>query len=567
MHSTTPATTRNNSKAGGAPLVPEYQDSSTSDTSPSPNDLLLTKTLPDESTSEEDTSTKSNDQEPSSKSPDQDPPRPKSPPHRPKSPSSDSSDSDSEPTMSSNMPTAAWTPPDYGKLPKVHVCPVEPHDYTGIMTSIAYYFSAKGISDTKTEQARNAIASCFHAPESHDFFNSGRTRLLALSEAEYQRELIEHLLGINWVDKVAKLRGAVNQSEVCDQSFSALLEKIVAYNDMLKDTPRYLSNAQLQELKDDMEYSAWVKVVKTFDKAYRAVEKPKMDQVNALQLRIAELEKEKGQKRANTSSHYSNDQSRSRPFTDYRHNASAALSAGSSSSSGKLLPTRMRDIFENKEQKQIYMDGEICTRCRNWFAGHRGNQCSTSCNLSVPYCDLTKNDLVLAKQIHQRSKAPITMDAVLKYKSNAVAAVIPETSSAPIEDIDAFLNDQYSSIKDCSALDDWVAAGGLTEAIEAIINNPTLMLQSLANRLPGASVFFLSYMVTQGMTLRQVFAVTFRMPSIDFGETLPQLSLLATITFAYSVLNPLINFLAFVSYIMMYIACKFFDQQQLWLKE
>ncbi|KAF5364658.1 hypothetical protein D9758_005530 [Tetrapyrgos nigripes] len=129
---------------------------------------------------------------------------------------------------------------------------------------------------------------------------------------------------------------------------------------------------------------------------------------------------------------------------------------------------------------------------------------------------------------------------------------------------------------------------GLTEAIEDIINNPTSTLQSLANRLPGASVFFLSYMVTQGMsgagmaliqlmplikhyfkkvflgrTPRQAFAVTFRMPSIDFGETLPRLSLLATIAFAYSVLNPLINFLAFVSYIMMYIAYKFLFLQVL----
>ncbi|KAK7455300.1 phosphate metabolism protein 7 [Stygiomarasmius scandens] len=125
-------------------------------------------------------------------------------------------------------------------------------------------------------------------------------------------------------------------------------------------------------------------------------------------------------------------------------------------------------------------------------------------------------------------------------------------------------------------------SSGVTKAIEEIINNPTLTLQSLAHELPGASVFFLSYMITQGLagagmaliqlvpliihyfrkffmgrTPRQAFLVTFRMPSIDFGETLPRLSLLATIAFAYSVLNPLINFLALISYVMMYIAYKF----------
>ncbi|THU96938.1 DUF221-domain-containing protein [Dendrothele bispora CBS 962.96] len=125
-------------------------------------------------------------------------------------------------------------------------------------------------------------------------------------------------------------------------------------------------------------------------------------------------------------------------------------------------------------------------------------------------------------------------------------------------------------------------SSGITQAIEAIIANPTSTLQSLANQLPGASIFFLSYMITQGLagagmalvqlvpliihyfrkffmgrTPRQAFAVTFRMPSIDFGETLPRLSLLATIAFAYSVLNPLINFLALISYVMMYLAYKF----------
>ncbi|KAF9567911.1 DUF221-domain-containing protein [Agrocybe pediades] len=131
---------------------------------------------------------------------------------------------------------------------------------------------------------------------------------------------------------------------------------------------------------------------------------------------------------------------------------------------------------------------------------------------------------------------------------------------------------------------------GITNAVEDIVKNPTQTVQQLSSQLPGASVFFLTYLVTQGLagagsalvqlaplalhylrkwflgrTPRQAYAVTFEMPSADFGVVLPRMSLLATITFAYSVLSPLINLLALISYAMFYLAWKFlltqvFDQ-------
>ncbi|KAG7093058.1 hypothetical protein E1B28_009350 [Marasmius oreades] len=124
-------------------------------------------------------------------------------------------------------------------------------------------------------------------------------------------------------------------------------------------------------------------------------------------------------------------------------------------------------------------------------------------------------------------------------------------------------------------------SSGITKAIEDIIQNPTSTIQTLAYELPGASIFFLTYMVSQGLagagvalsqliplvlhfikkwflgrTPRQAYSVTFLMPSADIETTLPRLSLLATIGFAYSVLNPLINALAFMSYGMFYVAYK-----------
>ncbi|KAJ7629889.1 hypothetical protein B0H17DRAFT_1109402 [Mycena rosella] len=125
-------------------------------------------------------------------------------------------------------------------------------------------------------------------------------------------------------------------------------------------------------------------------------------------------------------------------------------------------------------------------------------------------------------------------------------------------------------------------SSGFTSVLSEIINEPTKAVQSMASELPGASIFFLTYMVTQGLagagaalaqlfpilihfiqkwflgrTPRQAYNVTFLMPSADFGVILPRLSLLATIGFAYSVLNPVINLFAFLSYLMFYLAFKF----------
>ncbi|KAF9528530.1 DUF221 family protein [Crepidotus variabilis] len=129
-------------------------------------------------------------------------------------------------------------------------------------------------------------------------------------------------------------------------------------------------------------------------------------------------------------------------------------------------------------------------------------------------------------------------------------------------------------------------SSGITATIEDIVKNPTDAVQKLASSLPQSSIFFLTYMVTQGLagagsalvqlgplllhyirkwflgrTPRQAYGVTFRMPSCDFGTTLPRFSLLASICFAYSVLAPFINLLALLSFIMFYLTYKFLFTQ------
>ncbi|KAJ7072039.1 DUF221 family protein [Mycena amicta] len=125
-------------------------------------------------------------------------------------------------------------------------------------------------------------------------------------------------------------------------------------------------------------------------------------------------------------------------------------------------------------------------------------------------------------------------------------------------------------------------SSGFVSLVQDIIDTPTKTVQALAQKLPGVSLFFLTYMVTQGLagagaamaqlfpivihfvkkwflgrTPRQAFSVTFLMPSADFSLILPRMSLLATIGFVYSLLNPMINLFALLSYFMFYLAFKF----------
>jgi hypothetical protein len=60
-----------------------------------------------------------------------------------------------------------------------------------------------------------------------------------------------------------------------------------------------------------------------------------------------------------------------------------------------------------------------------------------------------------------------------------------------------------------------------------------------------------------GRTPRQAYKATFVMPSADFGVLLPRISLLATIGLAYSVISPVINGLAVVSFFLFFLAWKF----------
>ncbi|THH27230.1 hypothetical protein EUX98_g6964 [Antrodiella citrinella] len=135
-------------------------------------------------------------------------------------------------------------------------------------------------------------------------------------------------------------------------------------------------------------------------------------------------------------------------------------------------------------------------------------------------------------------------------------------------------------------------SSSITATASNLISNPTEAVSELASQLPSASIFFLTWTISQGLagagsallqvgvlvmylvkkwwlgrTPREAFRVTFMMPKADFGLILPKISLLATIALAYSVLAPIINGLAMVAFMLFFFSWKFlltwvFDQPE-----
>jgi len=135
-------------------------------------------------------------------------------------------------------------------------------------------------------------------------------------------------------------------------------------------------------------------------------------------------------------------------------------------------------------------------------------------------------------------------------------------------------------------------SSGLTAAIPKIVEDPTSTVSTLATQLPDAATFFLTYTITTGLsgaagallqvgsllvfylnrwlfgdTPRKAYKKTWIMPNTDMGVLLPRISLIASIALAYSIISPIINGLALLSFTLLWLAYKYlftwvYDQPQ-----
>ncbi|KAF5356746.1 hypothetical protein D9756_006681 [Leucocoprinus leucothites] len=120
-------------------------------------------------------------------------------------------------------------------------------------------------------------------------------------------------------------------------------------------------------------------------------------------------------------------------------------------------------------------------------------------------------------------------------------------------------------------------SSGIVAALEGILNDPTSIADTLAQELPKASTFFLTYIILQGLsgtasgflqvvplviyyvklvllgsTPRSVYSIKYVLGSVAWGTLFPSITLLAVISLTYSIISPLINGLAFATFFAFY---------------
>ncbi|KAG0148858.1 hypothetical protein CROQUDRAFT_669563 [Cronartium quercuum f. sp. fusiforme G11] len=125
-------------------------------------------------------------------------------------------------------------------------------------------------------------------------------------------------------------------------------------------------------------------------------------------------------------------------------------------------------------------------------------------------------------------------------------------------------------------------SSGLTEAIPKIVANPSSAVTILAQELPQASTFFLTYIVTTTLsgaagsllqiagvvvyylkinwlssTPRSVYNIRSSMSSVAWGTLFPNITLLTVIGIAYSIVSPILNGFMFVGFALFWFVYKY----------
>ncbi|KAG1862099.1 hypothetical protein DFJ58DRAFT_776452 [Suillus subalutaceus] len=125
-------------------------------------------------------------------------------------------------------------------------------------------------------------------------------------------------------------------------------------------------------------------------------------------------------------------------------------------------------------------------------------------------------------------------------------------------------------------------ASGVFAALPSILANPSSIAGLLAQYLPQASTFFLTYILLQGLTgvaggflnivalalyyvklfllgstPRSIYNIKYGQATVAWGTLFPSITLLVVITFAYSIISPVINGLACATFFLFYLLYKY----------
>ncbi|KAI9458606.1 hypothetical protein BJY52DRAFT_413437 [Lactarius psammicola] len=125
-------------------------------------------------------------------------------------------------------------------------------------------------------------------------------------------------------------------------------------------------------------------------------------------------------------------------------------------------------------------------------------------------------------------------------------------------------------------------SSGIIASLPGLVNNPSSVPTLLAQNLPKASTFFLTYIILQGLsgtasgflqavplamyyvkitllgsTPRSVYNIKYSPRTSNWGTLFPAMTQLVVITLGYSIISPVINGLAFAAFFLFYMLYKY----------
>ncbi|EMD35447.1 hypothetical protein CERSUDRAFT_116206 [Gelatoporia subvermispora B] len=131
-------------------------------------------------------------------------------------------------------------------------------------------------------------------------------------------------------------------------------------------------------------------------------------------------------------------------------------------------------------------------------------------------------------------------------------------------------------------------SSGIIAALPSLLNDPGNIPSLLAQHLPQASTFFLTYVILQGLsgtasgflqvvplvlyyvklfvlgsTPRSIYKIKYTLRSVKWGTLFPMTTLLVVISWSYSIISPIINGLACVTFFLLYCMWKYLFTWQL----
>ncbi|THU95881.1 hypothetical protein K435DRAFT_797758 [Dendrothele bispora CBS 962.96] len=192
-------------------------------------------------------------------------------------------------TMSSSSKSnEAWTNNGPGKAPTVNSRFLKPQEYGHMKASFIRYLRKAKISNVTDDAARDQFMSCFQHEQTMNFFVATHDDLLKLSSFEFEKSMLDHLVGLDWLKTIHALILNAHQDSFENGTFNVMYETLISYNALLKSVGSEINNALFQStlraaLNRDFEhflesegvdlttsdFPAWVSLLKEKDVHFR----------------------------------------------------------------------------------------------------------------------------------------------------------------------------------------------------------------------------------------------------------------------------------------------------------